>query len=602
MDNMARDKQGWIRQYGSYLLTWLIGCAVIIYFKQPSLSPWDSFDPDDRLRLVQIRDFLAGQSWFDNSQYRMNPPDGAPMHWSRLIEIPYYLLTYILTPLFGQVKALAIATIIVPLSLLGIMSWNMGQIVRQLGGGLLARHLAMIIPFTLTAIFEQFSPMRIDHHGWQIMLSIIALYLLMREKEGLYAFGAGILLACALHISLESLVMSAAFFGWLGIRWIAGFADERRIKQSIAGLAVGSATLYLVATNPAQYLIPYCDAISPPYLAALGAAAIIMLIGTSLKPQKWWVRLFIAALAGGSAIALIYLISPICTKGAFSQLDPLVYRYWYLNINEGLPIWNQKFDGAALRITPPLLMMIALIAILLKQRQHISRQYLCYGYFLLTSLLLACLVWRGVALANAIAVPFIALTIEKLFNLWRREKSIAKRMAAIGAILAILLAGPLLVEMKDSFKAAPKMTNGQIAANKEKIDLKKCNSPRSIMTLDILIKKPSLMLSSFNLGPSILLQTRHSVLASSHHRNDKAMHDQLEIFRQPAAVSAKFIKKHNIDYIIICKGDGEFRLYRKIAPNGLGNNLVNGKLPPYIDRVEVNEDGLQIFHINRKYL
>ena len=52
-------------------------------------------DSDDALRLVQIKDFLAGQSWFHTDQYRMGLAGGTDMHWSRIPDIPIILLTYI---------------------------------------------------------------------------------------------------------------------------------------------------------------------------------------------------------------------------------------------------------------------------------------------------------------------------------------------------------------------------------------------------------------------------------------------------------------------------------------------------------------------------
>src|SRR3954452_14790108 len=41
-------------------------------------------DTDDAMRLVQVRDLLAGQSWFDLTATRLDPP-GTLMHWSRVV-------------------------------------------------------------------------------------------------------------------------------------------------------------------------------------------------------------------------------------------------------------------------------------------------------------------------------------------------------------------------------------------------------------------------------------------------------------------------------------------------------------------------------------
>ena len=46
------------------------------------------FDTDDAMRAVQLRDLLAGQSWFDMTAYRLDPPNGMFTHWSRMIDIP----------------------------------------------------------------------------------------------------------------------------------------------------------------------------------------------------------------------------------------------------------------------------------------------------------------------------------------------------------------------------------------------------------------------------------------------------------------------------------------------------------------------------------
>ena len=47
---------------------------------------------DDAMRLVEVRDWLAGQAWFDLHQYRLDPPDGVPMHWTRVLDAPLGLL------------------------------------------------------------------------------------------------------------------------------------------------------------------------------------------------------------------------------------------------------------------------------------------------------------------------------------------------------------------------------------------------------------------------------------------------------------------------------------------------------------------------------
>ncbi len=55
-------------------------------------------DTDDAMRLVEVRDLLAGQGWYDNVQYRFLPPGGVPSHWSRLVDAPIAGLILAFTP------------------------------------------------------------------------------------------------------------------------------------------------------------------------------------------------------------------------------------------------------------------------------------------------------------------------------------------------------------------------------------------------------------------------------------------------------------------------------------------------------------------------
>src|SRR6202007_1565415 len=48
-------------------------------------------NPDDAMRLVEVRDWRAGQAWFDLHQYRLDPPTGVDMHWTRVVDVPLAL-------------------------------------------------------------------------------------------------------------------------------------------------------------------------------------------------------------------------------------------------------------------------------------------------------------------------------------------------------------------------------------------------------------------------------------------------------------------------------------------------------------------------------
>ena len=74
-------------------------------------------DNDDAMRLVEVRDFLAGQGWFDMMQYRLGLDGGTLMHWSRFIDLPIASLILFFRMFFSPEGAEAAALTVWPLML-----------------------------------------------------------------------------------------------------------------------------------------------------------------------------------------------------------------------------------------------------------------------------------------------------------------------------------------------------------------------------------------------------------------------------------------------------------------------------------------------------
>ncbi|HMA50771.1 MAG TPA: hypothetical protein VKP60_13520, partial [Magnetospirillaceae bacterium] len=78
------SRRFWLAVLGIGALCELVLCMAF----HTSITGLVFSDTDDHMRLQQVRDWMAGQSWFDVTQYRMNPPTGMLMHWSRLLDVP----------------------------------------------------------------------------------------------------------------------------------------------------------------------------------------------------------------------------------------------------------------------------------------------------------------------------------------------------------------------------------------------------------------------------------------------------------------------------------------------------------------------------------
>ena len=121
------------------LRMWSLLALMILLVSASRILEWRFPDPDDIMRLVEVRDLLGGQGWFDPDQYRIDPLREVPMHWSRLVDIPLALVIGALTPLVGQSAAEGVALIAVPLLTLlvapvfSIAGVVLSQLVMMLG-------------------------------------------------------------------------------------------------------------------------------------------------------------------------------------------------------------------------------------------------------------------------------------------------------------------------------------------------------------------------------------------------------------------------------------------------------------------------------------
>ena len=96
-------------------LVWLLTAILMVYTRWGQIAGFGLGDTDDNLRIMQVRDLLRGQDWFDLRQYRLNPPLGADIHWSRLVDLPIAGIKLALAPLVGGAAAERWAVALAPM-------------------------------------------------------------------------------------------------------------------------------------------------------------------------------------------------------------------------------------------------------------------------------------------------------------------------------------------------------------------------------------------------------------------------------------------------------------------------------------------------------
>ena len=555
------------------VLAWLAVSAVLIVRTWSAIHSFQLADPDDALRLVQVRDLLAGQGWFDLHQYRIDPPAGVATHWSRLVDSPLALTILLLRPLLGQALAEQAAAVIVPLLTLLSAMLLTARLALKLYGARAAYASCLVWIMALTAL-AQLQPMRIDHHGWQIVAVLAALNgaLSAHARRGGWIIGTA--LGLGMSISLELLPFTALFAAVLGLRWLRDPAARGWLVHMLGALALTSAASYLatrglVADN-------HCDTISPDHLAGFGLAAILVAGIAKLRNVP---RPVLVLLLGASAllVGLGYLtLSPQCLAGPFAALDPLVRSVWYNNVLEGMPVWRQAFPTMVQMIIPPLAGL--LIVLLSYWRAGPDRRSLLGDLALLLGgvVLIALLVSRFSAVAAAIATVPLGFAISE----WLRRAStmrLSARLLVLPLILLVVLPGFAAEQLKTRFATPPPVDSQGPAP----VLGRGCSLPGSLPTLAQI--PPATMFAPFEISPTLLLETRHKVIATGHHRAAAAMHDVIAAFLAPPASAEAIVRQHGAAYVVACSDLIEARNYRAFAPAGLMAQLLAGQTPSWLE-------------------
>ena len=124
-------------------MLWLVAVVVLAI---PAIkgSVFDAMATDDAMRLVEVRDLIGGQGWFDLFQHRLNPP-GTSMHWSRVIDAPLAALILLLKPVLGMHGAEAATLYLWPALLLAIALALVAAIAGRMSDNPHARIAAVVL-------------------------------------------------------------------------------------------------------------------------------------------------------------------------------------------------------------------------------------------------------------------------------------------------------------------------------------------------------------------------------------------------------------------------------------------------------------------------
>lgn len=560
------------------MIAWLLVAAILLLSSWWRIVAGQLPDPDDALRLVQVRDLIAGQGWFDLTQHRIDPPGGTPMHWSRLVDLPLLLVSL----LAGETFAL----IVVPLLTLGVTMWAVGRLAARLIGPDKVLYACLVCGF-LPVLVMQLQPMRIDHHGWQIAMVALAALALTGEYARRGGMLAGLAMATGIAISVELLPLSAAFAAVLAWRW----GRDARTAAWLAGYLQALATglvLFYVLSHGLNALTPWCDALSPPYLAFFAVVAAGVTLAERLNLAG--VAAIAPVLASGVAgVAVLGWWAPQCLVPPFANLDPLVRDYWYVNISEGQPAWRQSADWIIPALVPLVVALGTCAALWLHTPPRQRTVWAEHAVLLGAAIALGLVVARSLAFAAVLAAIPLGWLLAVLLKRIRSSGSTGGKLLAAMAIVLVL--APTVPFMLAARFSPPAQQTAPV-----KLADAACNARASATSLSRL--PDGVVFAPLDLGPSILLESDHAVIATSHHRAEAAMADVIRAFIAPPDRARPVIARHGADYLALCTDLAEARIYARRHPDGLAAHLLDGQVPDWLEPVtRLSTEQFKVFRV-----
>lgn len=109
--------------------------VAILFFTGRGFALRSLGDTDDALRLVLVRDLLAGRAtWFDLHIARLQPPLGLDMHWSRLVDGGQAALQSLFRLVLPPGQAETAMRLTWPLLWVAPVVWPTLAVAKRLGG------------------------------------------------------------------------------------------------------------------------------------------------------------------------------------------------------------------------------------------------------------------------------------------------------------------------------------------------------------------------------------------------------------------------------------------------------------------------------------
>ena len=565
---------------------WLMYAAAVIASRSGQIQAFALPDTDDNLRMAQVRAWLGGQGWFDLSQHRFDPAHGgANIHWSRLVDLPLAAIILLAKPLVGGANAERLAVALAPLLPLLVLMFALALTMKRLVS-VKAWALPLIGLLSAYSTIGMFSPLRIDHHGWQLALLAVAVTGMADPKRGRGGATLGIASGLSLAIGLEMLIYLALLGGSTVLLWVAE-RDQRRRLSAYAGALVATtgAGFLIFASNANRQAV--CDALSPVWLsdAAFGGAAMLAL--ALLRLDSWKARLGAAVVAGGALAGFHALTWPHCLQ-RLEGVSPEAAELWLDHVREARPFYRHAWRIGVVALALPITALVGWSLLLWRAwklgpgSRDLLHRTLAVALPSVTALALLFWQMRAAPAAQMMALPAATALIVLFVGRWMESTKLWLHAVAVLLVLfGVGAAVPVALKLVPSEKQS---------TIRSKVSQANSRCP-SFAALAPVNRQPKGMIFTFiDLGPRMIVATHHDAVGGPYHRNDKAIADVMMAFRGDEAQAHRIIREYRSDYLLICPNMSTATIFMAEAPKGFYGQLTKGKVPAWLQPVELPKD------------
>ena len=529
---------------------WVAFAAVMVWHKAPLPIGELLRGPDDHTRIVRVQQFVDGAGWYADRLQRVDPPHGAPLHWSRLPDLPLAAAYAAGSAWGGEAAGVRLAAIGVPLGLgLAAILVTVWAARPLIGGAEVGA--AALVAVTAPNILA-FAPGRVDHHAWTILATVAGVGAVIRigvraraAWRGAAAGGAAI--AGGLAIAGASLQSLFALNVGLGVLWLAhGRCVESGTRVFAASLGGTALALWPVSRAPPAWDAVACDAFSLPYVTVALLVAVF-----------WWLAPLAArrgglsrrlAVGGGLALlggAGLWWAFPACREGALAAVPPDQWRTWLNHTNGLKPLWEHGWATIAQFAVPATVALAGAGGLAWRDRDR-------RGIWLAAAAMLAVMMGLGAVSARAsnltlaFAVPVVTVLLVAVWHACDRRLREPMRGVAILAVSLAILAAPVWTHLAAT-RLRDTGTNGA-GASCDRARLHDAVAP-------LRIHEPGIVAAEIFNGPFILTGTaRHAVLSVPYHRNVQGNRKGMAVFRADTAADAlRAVRRHGVAHLVVCE-------------------------------------------------